>query len=101
MASRVTSVADLAVGQLLGAEQLAQELQQAADGVVVALGAGRARAQVRGDLHEQIHVAGEHGIDLDEVLFGDLVAAVPVQLQIAAVLAETARARAALCRASS
>ena len=79
--------ADLAVSKLLLAEKLAQELQEAADSVVVALRAGRARAQVRGDLHEQAHLSREHRVDLDEVLFGDLVAAVAVEFQIAAVLA--------------
>jgi hypothetical protein len=58
--------------QLLLAEQLAEELEQAADRVVVALGARRVRAQVGGDLHEQVHLPRQHRVDLDEVLLGDL-----------------------------
>lgn len=60
-------VADVTVGQLLLAEQLTEELEQASDGVVVALHAGGTRPEVRRDLHEQVDVPGEHRIDLDEV----------------------------------
>ena len=42
------------VGELLVAEELAEELEQAADRLVVALGPGRAGAQGGGDLQDQV-----------------------------------------------
>ncbi len=75
-------VAHLALAELLLAEQLAEKLQKAADGVVVALRAGRARAQVRGDVHQQLYLARQHRVDLEEVLLGDLLAAEGVELQL-------------------
>jgi len=74
--------------QLLLAEDLAQQLQQAPDRLVVPLHAAGAHPQAGGDLHQQVHVAREHGIDLQEVQLGDGLARVSVQLQVGAVLLE-------------
>jgi hypothetical protein len=51
--------ADLLVGELLAAKQLTEQLQEAADRLVVALGAGRAGPQGGGDPHDQVDVVGE------------------------------------------
>jgi hypothetical protein len=78
------------VGEVLAAEELAEELQEAADGLVVTLGAGGAQAQGRGDAQDEINVPGEEGVDLGEVVGGDVFAAMGIELQVGAVGLEEA-----------
>ena len=80
--------AHLHVGELPVAEELAEELEQPADRLVVPLRPGGAGAQGARDLEEQIDVPREHRVHLDELVGRDLVAAVGEELQVGAVLLE-------------
>jgi hypothetical protein len=74
--------ADGLVGQRLLAEELAEELQEAADRLIVALRARRAGAQRARDLEDEVDLPRQHRVDLDELLGGDRVAAVGEELQV-------------------
>jgi hypothetical protein len=77
--------ADGLVGEGAVAEELAEELEQAADGLVVALGALGAQAQGAGDLEDEVDLAGEEGVDLDELFGGGVLSAEGVALEVGAV----------------
>ena len=68
------------IPQLQLSKQFPQQLQQAANGVVITLGPHRPSAQVSGDLHQQIHIPRQHRVDLHEVFFGNGLAVVAVEL---------------------
>ena len=80
--------ADLEASEIALAEEIAEELQEPADSVRVALGAGRAGAEPGGDVEQEADVAREHRVHLDEVHLRDLVAAVRIEREIGAVLLE-------------
>ena len=78
------------IRQVLGAEQLAQHLQQTADGLVVALHAPGAAAHGGRDLEQQVDVTRQQGVDLHQVLDGDRLAAVGEELEVGAMQVEQA-----------
>jgi hypothetical protein len=81
-------VAGRPVGKALVAEELAEDLEQAADRLVVALGPGRPGPQCGGDRQDQVDLPGEHRVDLGELLGGHRLAAVRVELEVGPVRLE-------------
>ena len=61
-------------------------MEKAADPVVVALHSAGARLQAAGDLHQEVYLARQHGIDFQKVRLGQMLSAVGVQPELGTVL---------------
>jgi hypothetical protein len=77
--------ADRRIRQLLPSEQLTQQLQQAADRLVVPLGATGAGADHRCDPHDQLDLPRQQRVHIHELIRGGVLAAVGVELEIGPV----------------
>ena len=80
--------ADRLLSQVLAAEQFPQQLQQASNRLVITLRTTGACAQHRGDLQDQFDLSWQQGIDIHELLFRGLLAAVCIELEVGAVAGE-------------
>ena len=71
-------------------------MQQTTDSVIIASDTGGTCAQVGGHLHEQVHVAREHWVDFEEILLGDRLTGVAVELEVTTVPLEQCAQRSLL-----
>src|SRR5262249_24537756 len=76
----------LLVRQPLGAKQLAQQLQQATDRLVVALRPRRASTQGASNLEDQVDVPWQHRVDVHKIVRRDRVTPKRIVLQERAIV---------------
>ena len=62
-----------------------KQLQQATDRLIIPFGTRRVQAEAGRDVHEQIDMPGEHGIDFEEIFLGNRFAGVPIQFEVTAM----------------